>query len=106
MKSIELTKYDDLFKDEDTRQKEKPERILIVPAERVFPYVRPPYSINRPTSALVRLMDSIERMGISEPFITRPREGGGYEIISGHRRDYCSKSVGIPVCPIIVRPQL
>ena len=62
LKSIELTKYDDLFKDEDTRQKEKPERILIVPAERVSPYVRPPYSINQPTSALVRLMDSIERM--------------------------------------------
>lgn len=103
VKEIELTKYDDLFKDEETRQEEKLERILIVPANQVFPYARQPYSIDRPTPDLVRLMDSIERMGISEPLITRPREGGGYEIISGHRRDYCAKSVGIPDRPVIVR---
>ena len=48
-------------------------------------------------------MDSIERMGISEPLITRPREGGGYEIISGHRRDYCGKAIGLAERPIIVR---
>ena len=103
VKNIELTKYDDLFKDEETRQEEKQERILIVPAEQVFPYARQPYSIDRPTPDLVRLMDSIERLGISEPLITRPREGGGYEIISGHRRDYCGKAIGLAERPIIVR---
>lgn len=103
VKNIELTKYDDLFKDEDTRQEEKLERVMIVPAEQVFPYARQPYSIDRPTPDLVRLMDSIERMGISEPLITRPREGGGYEIISGHRRDYCGKAIGLAERPIIVR---
>lgn len=103
VKNIELTKYDDLFKDEETRQEEKQERILIVPVEQVFPYTRQPYSIDRPTPDLVRLMDSIERMGISEPLITRPREGGGYEIISGHRRDYCGKAIGLSERPIIVR---
>ena len=103
VKDIELTKYDDLFKDEETRQEEKLERIQIVPAEQVFPYARQPYSVDRPTPDLVRLMDSIERMGISEPLITRPREGGGYEIISGHRRDYCAKAIGIAERPILVR---
>ncbi|MEG1525805.1 MAG: ParB N-terminal domain-containing protein [Clostridia bacterium] len=103
VKNVELTKYDDLFKDDDTRQEEKLERILIVPAEQVFPYTRQPYSVDRPTPDLVRLMDSIERMGISEPLITRPREGGGYEIISGHRRDYCGKAIGMAERPIIVR---
>lgn len=103
VKNVELTRYDDLFKDEETRQEEKQERILIVPAEQVFPYARQPYSIDRPTPDLVRLMDSIERMGISEPLITRPREGGGYEIISGHRRDYCGKAIGLAERPVIVR---
>lgn len=103
VKDIELTKYDDLFKSEETRQEEKLERIQLVPAEQVFPYARQPYSVDRPTPDLVRLMDSIERMGISEPLITRPREGGGYEIISGHRRDYCAKAIGIAERPIIVR---
>ena len=65
--------------------------IQIVPAAEVFPYSLQPYTIERPTPDLVRLMDSIEHIGIAEPLIVRPRESGGYEIISGHRRDYCAK---------------
>ena len=42
-------------------------------------------------------------MGITEPLITRPREDGGYEIVSGHRRDYCGRMIGLPDRPIIVR---
>ena len=48
-------------------------------------------------------MDSIERTGIAEPLIVRPRSGGGSEIISGHRRDYCAKVVGLDTRPVIVR---
>jgi ParB-like protein len=51
----------------------------------------------------VRLMDSIEHIGIAEPLIVRPRDAGGYEIISGHRRDYCAKVVGLDTRPVIVR---
>lgn len=103
VKEIELTKYDDLFKDEDTRQDEKLERIQIISADQIFPYARQPYSIDRATPDLAQLMESIERVGISEPLIARPREGSGYEIISGHRRDYCAKKLGIPDRPVIVR---
>lgn len=100
---ISLTKLDDLFKTEDERQADQQERILTVPAEQVFPYARQPYTIDRPTPGLVRLMDSIERVGIAEPLIVRPRESGGYEIISGHRRDYCGKVVGLDTRPVIIR---
>ena len=55
------------------------------------------------TPDLVRLMDSIEYIGIAEPLIVRPRDTGGYEIISGHRRDYCAKAVGLDTRPVIVR---
>ena len=48
-------------------------------------------------------MDSIEHIGIAEPLIVRPRDTGGYEIISGHRRDYCAKAVGMDTRPVIVR---
>ena len=64
---------------------------------------RQPYSVDRPSADLVRLMDSIERTGIAEPLIVRPRSEGGYEIISGHRRDYCAKVVGLDNRPVIVR---
>ena len=52
---------------------------------------------------LIWLMDSIEHIGIAEPLIVRPRDAGGYEIISGHRRDYCAKVVGLDTRPVIVR---
>jgi len=100
---INLTKYDDLFRTEEERQTDQQERIVTIPAEQVYPYARQPYTIERPTPDLVRLMDSIERIGIAEPLIVRPREAGGYEIISGHRRDYCAKVVGLETRPAIVR---
>lgn len=103
LSGIELTRYDDLFKTDAEREADRQERIQIVPAAEVFPYSRQPYTIDRPTPDLVRLMDSIEHIGIAEPLIVRPREGGGYEIISGHRRDYCAKTVGLDTRPVIVR---
>ena len=103
LSGIELTRYDDLFKTDTEREADRQERIQIVPASEVFPYSRQPYTIDRPTPDLVRLMDSIEHIGIAEPLIVRPRESGGYEIISGHRRDYCAKAVGLDTRPILVR---
>ncbi|MFR8916688.1 MAG: ParB/RepB/Spo0J family partition protein [Oscillospiraceae bacterium] len=103
LNGIELTRYDDLFKTDAEREADRQERVQIVPAEQVFPYARQPYSVDRPSADLVRLMDSIERTGIAEPLIVRPRSEGGYEIISGHRRDYCAKVVGLDTRPVIVR---
>ena len=103
LSGIELTRYDDLFKTDAEREADRQERIQIVPAAEVFPYSRQPYTIDRPTPDLVRLMDSIEHIGIAEPLIVRPRESGGYEIISGHRRNYCAKVVGLDTRPVIVR---
>ena len=103
LSGIELTRYDDLFKTDAEREADRQERIQIVPASEVFPYFRQPYTIDRPTPDLVRLMDSIEHIGIAEPLIVRPRESSGYEIISGHRRDYCAKAVGLDTRPVIVR---
>lgn len=101
LSGIELTRYDDLFKTDAEREADRQERIQIVPAAEVFPYSRQPYTIDRPTPDLVRLMDSIEHIGIAEPLIVRPRDTGGYEIISGHRRDYCAKAVGLDTRPVI-----
>ena len=103
LNGIELTRYDDLFKTDAERRTDRQEQVQIVPAEQVFPYARQPYSVDRPSADLVRLMDSIERTGIAEPLIVRPRSEGGYEIISGHRRDYCAKVVGLDTRPVIVR---
>lgn len=103
VKNMGLTSLDDLFKSEEERQQDSRERILNIPIEELHPYTRQPYSVERPTPDLVRLMDSIEQVGIAEPLIVRPRTEGGYEILSGHRRDYCAKVVGLQTLPVIVR---
>lgn len=103
LKNIGLTSLDDLFKTDEQREADAQERVQIVPADQVFPYARQPYSIERPTQDLAQLMDSIERVGIAEPLIVRPRDGSGYEIIAGHRRDYCAKAIGLETRPVIVR---
>ena len=103
LKNIGLTSLDDLFKTDEQRQADAQERVQIVPADQVFPYARQPYSVDRPTQDLAQLMDSIERVGIAEPLIVRPRDDGGYEIIAGHRRDYCAKTIGLETRPVIVR---
>jgi len=105
LSGIELTRYDDLFKTDAEREADRQERIQIVPAAEVFPYSRQPYTIDRPTPDLVRLMDSIEHIGIAEPLIVRPRESGGYEIISGSPARLLRESRGAGYPPRH-RPQL
>ncbi len=103
MPNIRLTSVEDLFKTDEERQTDELEKVQIVPAELVHPYPREPYQVDRATADLVQLMDSIQRVGIAEPMIVRPRTEGGYEIIAGHRRDYCARKLGLPDRPVIVR---
>ena len=100
---IGLTPLDELLQSDESREDAKLEKIRIVPASEVHPYERQPYSVSRVTKDLIKLMDSISRVGIQEPLVVRPREKGGYEIISGHRRDYCASVCDYPDRPIIVR---
>lgn len=103
VKSLGLTSLDDLFMSDTERQQDSREKILNIPVGEIHPYARQPYSIERPTPDLVRLMDSVEQLGIAEPLIVRPRTEGGYEILSGHRRAYCAGAVGLESLPVIVR---
>ena len=100
---LKLNSIDDIFKSAEERQEDMLERVHIVSAKEIHPYARQPYQIARPTPDLVQLMDSIEKMGITEPLVVRPREAGGYEIISGHRRNYCAEIIGIEDRPVIIR---
>ena len=95
LENIGLTSLDDLFKTGEERQAEQGERVQIVPADKVFPYARQPYSIDRPTPDLVRLMDPryieviglfVPRGGISiHPYANHGRPGTKYEALAEHR---------------------
>ena len=100
---LNLPTADSLFSSQEERERQSQEYVLRVPAEDVHPYARQPYQTERLTQDLIRLLESIGRIGIESPLIVRPRLEGGYEIISGHRRDYCAGVHGLPERPIIVR---
>ena len=53
--------------------------------------------------SMQRTVESVEQYGVLAPLIARPRPEGGYEIISGHRRQYAAKLAGLETLPVIVR---
>lgn len=68
-----------------------------------FEFLDHPFSINRETDDYRELFDSIKENGINEPIKARPREGGGLELISGHRRHDVAMQLNYPVPVVIVQ---
>ena len=50
-----------------------------------------------------RTVESVAQFGVLAPLIARPRPEGGYEIISGHRRQHAAQLAGLTTLPVIVR---
>ena len=68
-----------------------------------FEFLNHPFSVNRETDDYKELYDSIKENGINEPIKARPREGGGLELISGHRRHDVAMQLNYPVPVVIVQ---
>lgn len=68
-----------------------------------FEFLDHPFSVNRETDDYRELFDSIKENGINEPIKARPREGGGLELISGHRRHDVAMQLNYPVPVVIVQ---
>ena len=47
-------------------------------------------------------IDSIAQVGVLSPAVVRPDPGGGYEIISGHRRLHACKAIGFETIPVML----
>jgi len=104
VRNMKLTSYDDIFSTEETRQAERQqgETILTVPISEVHDFANNPYQV-RQDAELMEMVDSITRIGVHTPCLTRPRPEGGYELLSGHRRKTASILANKDTIPIIVR---
>ena len=78
------------------------EQIQQLPIDELHPFVNHPFKV-QDDEAMAETVESISQRGILSPLITRPRAEGGYEIISGHRRQYAAKKAGLDTVPVIVR---
>jgi ParB family chromosome partitioning protein len=105
VRNRKLTSVDDLFSSEESRQAEKQqqgEQVLNVPIAAVYGFADNPYHV-RQDAELMDMVESIQRIGVHTPCIARPRTGGGYELLSGHRRKLASILAGCESIPLIVR---
>ena len=92
-----------LFSTEEQRQEEKREQVQQIPIDELHPFTNHPFKVVD-DEAMTRTVESIAQFGVLAPLIARPRpDGDGYEIISGHRRQYAAKLAGLETLPVIVR---
>ena len=92
-----------LFSTEEQRQEEKREQVQQIPIDELHPFTNHPFKVVD-DEAMTRTVESIAQFGVLAPLIARPRpDGDGYEIISGHRRQYAAKLAGLDTLPVIVR---
>ena len=101
--NLALKGLDDLFSTEENRQEEQREQVQQIPTDALHPFTNHPFKV-LDDEAMTRTVESIAQYGVLAPLIARPRpDGDGYEIISGHRRQYAAKLAGLDTLPVIVR---
>ena len=101
--NLALKGLDDLFSTEEKRQEEQREQVQQIPIDALHPFTNHPFKV-LDDEAMTRTVESIAQYGVLAPLIVRPRpDGDGYEIISGHRRQYAAKLAGLETLPVIVR---
>ena len=101
--NLALKGLDDLFSTEEKRQEEQREQVQQIPIDALHPFTNHPFKV-LDDEAMTRTVESIAQYGVLAPLIARPRpDGDGYEIISGHRRQYAAKLAGLETLPVIVR---
>ena len=100
--NVSLKGADDIFSTEESRQEQQREQVQQIPIGELHPFTNHPFKV-LDDEAMTRTVESIAQYGVLAPLIARPRPEGGYEIISGHRRQYAAKLAGLDTLPVIVR---
>ena len=100
--NVSLNSYDDIFSTEESRQEEQREQVRQIPIGELFPFKNHPFKVLDDDS-MSDTVESVKQYGVLSPLIARPRPKGGYEIISGHRRQHAAELAGLETLPVIVR---
>ena len=100
--NLALKGLDEMFSTEESRQEQKREQVQQISIEELFHFKEHPFKV-LDDEAMTRTVESIAQFGVLAPLIARPRPEGGYEIISGHRRQHAAELAGLDTLPVIVR---
>lgn len=104
--NIQLSSYDDIFGGASSKDKEAEsigtEQVKDIPLSELHPFKNHPFKV-LDDEEMAKTAESIKEYGVLTPAIVRPRDEGGYEIVSGHRRCHASEIAGKETLPCIVR---
>ena len=97
-----MTGYEELFMNDQQRADNRKPKVEEVPISELFSFKDHPFKVKE-DEELERLKESIRESGVLVPALARPRDGGGYELVSGHRRMAACKALGFETMPVIIR---
>lgn len=100
--NMPLPSADDLFKTDAERQNDGLEKVMEIPIEEISSFPDHPFKLQM-DEAMSEMVESIREYGVLSPALVRPKEGGGYEMVSGHRRKMASEIAEKTTIPCIVR---
>ena len=102
MIDLGMTGYEALFMTDQERADAKKPKVEDVSLAELFPFKDHPFRVQE-GEELERLKESIKESGVLVPALARPKEDGGYELVSGHRRMTACKALGMETMPVIIR---
>lgn len=101
-RNLALAGYDEIFGGDDSQGNGGTEKVQMISVKELFPFKDHPFRVVD-DEAMLRTVESVSQFGVIVPAIVRPREEGGYEIVSGHRRKHAAELAGLTEIPVIVR---
>lgn len=99
---LNLPSVDDLFSTQEERDDAQREKVMQIPLSEISGFPNHPFKV-RMDEAMQEMAQSVKEYGVLVPALVRPKEGGGYEMVAGHRRKAASELAGVKAIPCIVR---
>ena len=97
-----LTSVDELFTTQEIREDAKLERVVNLSPAEISDFPNHPFKV-RMDEEMLQMAESVKQHGVLVPVLVRPKENGGYEMVSGHRRKCAAELAEMSEIPCIVR---
>ncbi len=101
-RDLGMTPLDDLFSTDESRAESQLEKVVTLNPAEISDFPNHPFKVKQ-DEAMAEMVESVRKYGVLVPALVRPKEGGGYEMVAGHRRKFAAALAGIAEIPCIVR---
>jgi len=99
---LNLPSADSLFSTQEERDDAQRERVMELPLSEISDFPNHPFKVRMDTD-MQEMSESVRQYGVLVPGLVRAKEGGGYEMVAGHRRKKASELAGRDTMPCIIR---